>query len=117
MFKFIGVVCVAAVILLPFKDGDSISGAARNEIVQQIPPALDILAARHPLKVGLIRSLLNNNGAMDSFVQSYVRSEMDQQKTPGLGESYLVYYFVIFNKDEVRAKIADSLETQFQLND
>jgi hypothetical protein len=105
MFKFIGVVCVAAVILLPFKDGDSISGAAKNEVIQQIPPALDILAARHPLKVGIIRALLNNNGAMDSFVQSYVRTSMEQQKDPGVGESYLMYYFVIFNKDEVRASL------------
>jgi len=117
MFKFIGVACVALVILCPFKDGSSVSDAAKNEIVQQIPYALDILAARHPIKVGLIRSLLNENGAMDSFVESFVRESMDHQQSPGIIDSYITYYSVMFNKDEVRSEMATSLEKEFGLND
>jgi hypothetical protein len=116
MFKFIGIVCIATVLLLPLKDGNSISDAAKNEVVQQIPPALDILAARHPLKVGLLRGLLNDNGQLDSFVESYARASMDQGKSPGLFDSYSLYYSVMFNKDKFRAEMADSIEQQFGLN-
>ena len=113
MFKFIGVVCVALVILVPFKDGDSVSGAAKNEIVQQIPYALDILAARHPLKVGLIRALLNEHGEADNVVKSLVRTSLDREKSPNLFESYALYYGVMFDADQVRAEIANDIEKRF----
>ena len=117
MFKFIGVVFIAAVFLLPFKDGSSISDAAKNEVVKQVPPALDILTARHPIKVGLIRSALNDQGDVDKFAQSYFRTQMDHEKTPGAFESYLIYYVVMFDKDDIRKSIADTLEKQLDLND
>ena len=116
MFRFIGFVCVALVVLLPFKDSDSVSGAAKNQIVRQIPYALDILAARHPLKVGLIRSLLNEHGEADSVVESLVRTSLDREKGSNLFESFAVYYAVMFDADEVRADIANAIEKQLGLN-
>lgn len=116
MFKLIGFLGVALVVLLPFKDGDSISTAAKNEVVAQIPYALDILAARHPLAIGLIRSALNENGAVDHVVQSYVRESMDSDHSLNLFQSYAVYYFVMFDKDEIRTKIADTIEKKFGLD-
>jgi len=117
MFKFIGILSVAVVLLLPFKDGNSVSDAAKNDVVKQVPPALDILAARHPIKVGLIRAALNDQGDVDKFAQSYFRTQMDNEKTPGVFESYLIYYVVIFDKDDIRKSIADTLEKQLDLND
>ena len=103
---------------LAFKDGDSVSAAAKNEIVRQIPYALDILAMRHPLLIGLVRNALNEHGEVDRFAESYVRASMDQAKTPNVIESYAVYYFdyfVMFDEDQVRIEIANSMEKKFGL--
>jgi hypothetical protein len=115
MFKVVGLLCVALVVL-PFRDGDSVSSAAKNEVVEQIPYSLDILAARHPLAIGLVRSALNDNGAVDRFVESYAREEMDRERSPGLLQSYAIYYYVMFDKDEVRTEIANAIEKTFGLD-
>lgn len=115
MLKSLGTICVALVILLPFKDGDSVSAAAKNEIVRQIPYALDILAVRHPLLIGLVRNALNEHGEVDRFAESYVRASMDEGKAPNVLESYAIYYLVMFDQDEVRTEIANSIEKKFGL--
>jgi hypothetical protein len=76
---------------------------------------LDILAARHPLAIGIVRSILNEHKELDNFVESYVRASMDQEKTPGVFESYAMYYLVMFNEDQVRTEIANSIEKKFGL--
>lgn len=105
---------IAIIMTLPLKDGDSIRDAAKNVIVQQTPYALEILAARHPLKVGLLRSIGNDQGQMDKAASDYVRSQMTDQGG-GTFESYLVYYFVVFDKDAVRKAMADQMEKELGL--
>jgi len=121
MLKFLGsitLLLIAIVLLLPLKDGASISAAARNAIVDQIPPALDILAQRHPIQVGLVRAALNQDGRFDSLAQAYLGLSIDQQmnQSPSLLSSYAIYYAVQFDKASVRNKIADTIEQQFGLN-
>lgn len=122
MLKFLGsavVTVIAIILLLPLKDGANISAAARNSIVDQIPPAIDILAQRHPFKIGIARAALNQDGRFDSLAQSYLGASIDQEmnQSPSLLRSYGIYYAVLFDKQAVRTKIADTIEQQFGLND
>ena len=41
---------------------------------------------------------------------------MDRQRDLGAFECYLMYYYVMFNKDKVRTTEADSMERQLGLN-
>jgi hypothetical protein len=119
MFKFLGgavAALIALVLLVPFKDGDTPSNAARNEIVAQVPYALDILSARHPIQVGLLRSQLNTNGEVDAFVEAFIRTSMNQGKPLNIVDSYIAYYAVLFNKDRVRVDMANEFEKQLGLS-
>ena len=113
---------IAIVLLLPFKDGGSPSAAARNAILEQIPPAIDILAQRHPIQIGLVRAALNQDGQFDTLAQSFIGATMDQtaqaaqQQSPSLLSSYTTYYAVPFDKSAVQNKIADTIEQQFGLS-
>jgi len=122
--KFTRIACIpllliAIVLLFPLKDGASIPAAARNAVIGQIPPALDILAERHPIQAGLIRATLNQNGQLDTLAQAYIAAYLDQQaeqgQSPTLLESYSLYYAVLFDKTAVQNKIADTIEQQFTL--
>ncbi len=73
--------------------------------------AVEILAARHPLQVGLLRSMFNDQGAVDKLAEEYVRSSMMRQN-PGTLNCYLAYYLMIFNKDSIRRAEADWMEKQ-----
>ena len=118
MLKFIGgaiTAFIALVLLLPFKDGDTPGNAARNEIVTQVPFALDILAARHPIQVGLLRSTLNDSGAVDAFAEAFVRISMTQGRSPNLIDSYVAYYAVMFHKDRIRNDMASEFEKELGL--
>lgn len=115
----IPVLLIAILLLLPFKDGGSPSAAARNVILDQIPPALDILAQRHPIQIGLVRAALNQDGQFDTLAQSFVGATMDQaaqQQSPSVLSSYTTYYAVLFDKSTVQNKIADTIEQQFNLS-
>lgn len=107
------VVCLVVALAYPLREGKSLRDATSDEITKQIPYALDILAARHPIRVGLFRSLFNDQGAVDGAVENYVRSNMDQKMS--VVNCYLAYYVVVFDKDDVRKGMADSLEKQFGL--
>lgn len=107
---------VLSIFLYPLRSGGGICDMARDQVVQQVPPAVEILAARHPLQIGLLRSMFNDKGMVDSLAQEYVRASMqDNQQNPGRLSCYLSYYVVILNKDRVRTSIADWLETRLQL--
>ena len=119
MLKFIGgviAVLIALVLLLPFKDGNTPGNAARNEIATLIPSALDILATRHPIQVGLLRSTLTDNGAVNTFAEAFLRTSMTQDRPPGLVGSYVAYYTVMFHKDRVRNDMANGLEKELGLS-
>ena len=112
----IALLLIAIVLLFPLKDGASPSAAARNAILDQIPPALDILAQRHPIQIGLVRAALNQDGQFDTLAQAFVGATMDNQQSPSLITSYETYYAVLFNKSAVQNKIADTIEQQFGLS-
>ncbi len=114
MFKLIGIGCVALALLLPLKDGSSVSDAAKNKIAEQIPYSLEILAQRHPFKIGIIRAMLNDQGELDKFAKSSVRSYLQDEQI-GLIDSYKMYYAVLFDADDVRKGVADSLEKSLDL--
>jgi hypothetical protein len=101
--------------LIPHKDGASVCDAAHNEVAQQVPFAVDILAARHPLTVGVVRAVTKDSGFVDKLAGIYVQSEMIPQENPGAASCYIAYYTVMFQKDRVRASIADWLEAKAQL--
>lgn len=114
---WIGFACIVlAIFLYPLRSGGGICDTARDQVLQQVPPAVEILAARYPLQIGLLRSMLNDKGMVDSVAQEYVRASLqDNQQDPGPFSCYLSYYVVILNKDRVRTSIADWLETRLQL--
>ena len=121
MLKFkliisIALLLIAVVLLLPLKDGGSIPAAARNAILNQIPPALDILAQRHPIQIGIVRAALNQDGQFDTLAQAYVGATIDNQQSTSLIGSYATYYAVLFDKSAVQNKIADTIEQQFGLS-
>lgn len=115
--SWVGVAAAIAIILmvLPHKDGSSVCDAAHNEVAQQVPFAVEILAARHPLTVGLVRAATKESGFVDKLAGVYVQSEMIPQQDPGAGSCYIAYYSVMLQKDRVRASIADWLEARANL--
>ena len=102
------------IVFYPLKDGGSICDATKNVAVQQVPDAVEILAARHPLQVGLLRSLFNDQGAVDKIAEEYVRTSM-LRRDPGTLNCYFAYYVVIFNKDAIRRAEADWMEKQLPI--
>ena len=115
--NWLGVAAGIVVILmvLPHKDGSSVCDAAHTQVAQQVPFAVEILAARHPLTVGLVRAATKESGFVDKLAGAYVQSEMIPQQDPGVGSCYIAYYSVMLQKDRVRASIADWLEAKANL--
>ena len=115
--NWVGVAAGIAIILmvLPHKDGSSVCDAAHNEVAQQVPFAVEILAARHPLTVGLVREATKESGFVDKLADVYVQNEMIPQQDPGVGSCYVAYYTVMFQKDRIRSAIADWLEARANL--
>jgi hypothetical protein len=114
-FGWIVILFILFILWYPLRNGGSICEAAKNEIVQQVPYAVEILAARHPVKVGILRSALNEEGMIDKVAQEYVRTSMISQQNPNKFVCYLTYYIVVFIKDNVRNAQADWLEKQLNL--
>jgi hypothetical protein len=109
-------VVVVSFFLYPLAGGSGgICDASRDLVIQQVPPAVEILAARYPLQVGLLRSAFNDQGAVDNAAQDYVRTSMLDPQNPGLFTCYLSYYVVMFDKDQVRTAIADAIERRLAL--
>jgi len=109
----VGVVLVV-VLVYPMRSGKGLQEATADEVAQQVPYALDILAARYPVKVGLVRTWLNSDGAVDKIAQDYVRSSMKESDI-GLLDCYVLYYSVAFDKEDVRKAMADRLEKELGL--
>jgi hypothetical protein len=109
--------CIVLLIFLyPLRSGGGICDTARAQVIQQVPPAVEILAGRYPLQIGLLRSMFNDKGMVDSIAQEYVRASMQEnQQDPGRLSCYLSYYVVMLNEDRVRTSIADWMETRLQL--
>ena len=107
-------VILAIVLLYPMRSGKGLQDATADAIAQQVPYALDILAARYPVKVGLARTWLSSQVAVDKIAQDYVRSSM-KQSDMGWLDCYVVYYSVTFDKEDVRQAMADRIEKELGL--
>jgi len=106
--NWLGVAAGIAVILMliPHKDGSGACDAMRNEVRQQVPFAVEILAARHPLSVGLLRSITKDSNLVDKLAEMYVNSEMQRNNAdPGTVNCYVAYYAVMLQKDRYRATL------------
>lgn len=114
-FGWIVILFILFILLYPIRNGGSICEATRNEISQQVPYAMEIVAARHPVKVGILRSLFNDQGMIDKAAQEYVLSTMISQQKSSKFDCYLAYYEGIIFKDEIRNAEADWLEKKFGL--
>jgi hypothetical protein len=114
--RWLLILFIGGVLVYPLKDGDNIRDAVKNEVTQQAPYALDILVVRHPVKVGLLHSLLNDQGQMDRAAQEYVLSSMNIENV-GVVRCYAAYYYVLFDKDDIRTALADKMEKDFGLQD
>ena len=114
---WIGVGCVAlATLLYPLRSGVGVCDAVRLEIVQQVSPAMDRLAARYPLQVGVIRSTFNDQGLIDNLAVEFITSTMEaNQKNPSATSCYVVYYFAMFDKERVQTMIAELIEKRLGL--
>lgn len=100
-------------------EGDGDMCVAKAELVAaQIPPALDILSARHPGSVGLIRSLFNKNGGLDAMIVDIVSAsiqdeDLDEEKSQI--ECAWEYADIYFHRERVRNEIADAIEEELGL--
>ena len=68
MWAIVALVCFWAVHWLRHGT-DSICDGRNRFLVDQVPGTLDVLSARHPFAVGIIRDLLNDGGKLDALVQ------------------------------------------------
>jgi hypothetical protein len=108
-------IAALSVAAYPLRNGRSLRDATADEIVQQVPYSLDILAARHPVKVGLLRNLLNDDGSVDRFAQDYLRTSMNA-KNLGVFDCYAIYYVVVLYPDAFRQQLANHLEKDLGLS-
>lgn len=98
-------------------DGDPCRARA-DMFADQVPPALDRLSARYPLRVGLVRTLVNDGGRLDALVRDQASDQII-----GLGEEQAIspmecayeYYAIWVFRDRVREEIAAALEVRLRL--
>ena len=98
-------------------DGDPCRARA-DMFADQVPPALDLLSARYPLRVGLVRTLIDDRGRLDDLVRDQASDQMI-----GLGEEQAIsplecayeYYAIHIFRDRVREEIAAALEVRLRL--
>ncbi len=105
---------VVFVLYYPHKDGNTICSATQEEVMEQVPYSVDILAVRHPVAVGILRSALDQE-SVNKLAESYVASSMNAHD-PTTFDCYASYYAILFNKDKVRSSIADWMEKQLNLS-
>lgn len=108
-------VIVLAIFLYPVRNGTGICDATDVAIIQQVSPAVEMLAARYPLRVGVLRAMFNDQGLVDALATEFVSSTMEASQQPGTLTCYYFYYFVTFQKDRVRTSIAALIENQLDL--
>jgi hypothetical protein len=107
-------IAVIAFLAYPLRGGKSLREATGDEIAQQVPYALEILSARHPFAVGMVRSLLNTDGSVDQLAENYVRASLNQENM-GVLNCYVTYYSVAFDQEDFRVALANSLEKKLGL--
>jgi hypothetical protein len=108
-------IVVLALFLYPVRNGIGVCDATDVAIIQQVGPAAEMLAARYPLRVGVLRSMFNDQGLVDALAVEFVSSTMEASPQPGTLTCYYIYYFVMLQRDRVRSGIAALIENQLDL--
>ena len=96
-------------------DGEPTMCQARTKFVaRQVPFALELLAARHPVTVGIGRAFLNRNGALDQFVQGgFIASATTDVESTCAVQAMAMH----IAPDQIRNAMADELEKGLNLKD
>lgn len=92
--------------------------ARADMFAAQVPPALDLLSAQYPLRVGLVRGMLNDRLPLDDIVREEAANQMiglgeEAAKSPV--ECAYEYYAIWVFRDRVRTEIAAALQARLGL--
>jgi hypothetical protein len=99
---------VLVVLNYPMRSGKNLRDAVVDEYAQQWPYALDIVQARHPEKAESLRPfLLTNHGQLDPKLANDFRQAVNRMD---ILECYFAYYYFVFDANESRNQIADTLD-------
>ena len=115
----LGVIAAGGLWYIAETEGDGDMCVARAELIaSQIPPALDKLSAKHPLSVGLIRNVLNQDGVLDDLIMDIVAdiiSEEDMDEEVSQVECAMDYVRIYFNREGLQDEIVATLEAELGL--
>ncbi|XBQ15046.1 MAG: hypothetical protein ABL308_08740 [Oceanicaulis sp.] len=117
ILAFIGLIAVVAggAYFYAANEGGGDPCAARAEMfADQVPPALDIVAAEYPLRVGVVRNMLNDGGRLDDMLRDEAAGLIGGEDATALECAY-GYYGIWLFRDQVRQDIADEIEASLGL--
>ena len=85
--------------------------ASAEAYAAEVPRALDVLSARHPLSVGLIRGVINETGEADAAAHAVALEVMrlDLQDA-SWNRCYLALARLMLSAERVRNEMADEIE-------
>jgi hypothetical protein len=94
---------------------DSICDGRNKFLVDQVPGTLDVLSARHPFAVGIIRDLLNDGGKLDALVQQATAQLVADNQGESFASCAMQSVAIKADPDKFRNRIADKLESLLAL--
>lgn len=98
-------------------DGDMCVARA-NLMAAQIPPALDKLSAKHPLAIGLVRSMLNRDGALDDLLVDIIADTISQEDVDEERSQLTCakdYVEIYLRREEIQDEIVYTIEQELGL--
>src|SRR4029078_3848159 len=115
-------VCLASVAFVCFwavhwlRHGtDSICDGRNRFLVDQVPGTLNVLSARHPFAVGIIRDLLNDGGKLDALVQQATAKLVADNQGESFASCAMQSVAIKADPDKFRNMMADKLESLLAL--
>lgn len=117
MKKLINFVVVVGLVFFGYaffvgEHGD-VCASARARASAEVPHAVDLLAAEHPLKVGLLRQVLDPDGTQSEKLARRVLEE--NEGDPGPLACAMAQVRIAANPDAVRREMADRLAAELGL--
>lgn len=90
----------------------SVCASARARLAGEVPHAVDLLAAQYPLQVGLLRQVLDPEGAETAKL---ARRVLEDESDPGAWECALAQVKIVADRDGVRREMAEKLARELGL--
>ncbi|MFP4518751.1 MAG: hypothetical protein ACLFQ5_04780 [Oceanicaulis sp.] len=118
LIGFLAVLAGGAYLYAANEGGGDPCRARANMFADQIPPALDLLSARYPLRIGLIRTFLNDEGRLDGLVRDEAAARIhgiEEDEATNPVECAYGYYAIYLFRDQVREEIALTVERELGL--